>query len=272
MSAATFIVVKPDILIRGLLRSFLDELASLNFRAELFRFKRCTMENLRLSNGGGQFKWEFDDWELNARSYDFGPALGLIVTRDGCVSADDLHEYLRRAKGSALPRQWSTGSLRAKFGVNRVFNSIHVPNSQMQANLEARLWFGQGLDETIKVDGSEFESISNEYDSHGYFLARCDGGDILSKISNRIAHAMSFSSRTELQLKVPPDGPADANFFGEGAADSVLAALREPRAMSGPALAGLWYVCEEHQVYYSAFERYCLDVHYRYLSTTLASD
>jgi len=306
---STFLLVKPDIPIRGLLEPFLQDLLGRGLCVRKFLIGRCGSRSLRTAYGGTKFKWQFDDWELNTKVYQFGPALGLIVEGVGHTTTTSAHDVLCASKGAALPRDWTHGTLRASFGVNRVFNAVHVPDTAIQANEEAALWFGlRGPWLHRAGSGSSISAadITKAFTSQGYFAATCDGFIVFCYLQLRLLHAISNKATA-----VSESGPeissiarciqqavAAAKTTTADALDRISALYRDvidecakksggsivsdcvsilalellqkltaSVSALGEGLPALWFVCDELDVYYSPLERYCLEVHQRYLST-----
>ena len=303
---AGFLLVKPDILIRGLLDSFLIDLTARGIRIRQFRFARCTSKKLNLAYGGPGFRWEVDDWEINAAAYQFGPTLGLLVEPMDPATQGSAHEILLRSKGRALPKDWDDGTLRRAFGVDRVFNSIHVPDSLTQASNEAFLWFEGALSFRPTQGQIEFvtpEKISSTFSEQGYLSATCNGFIVFCFLQLRLLHilgwnesqidknylVMQIKNHINLMILSAKDGVRKVHTerlsalylcaltrVNDRAAQSVdrekwvldvLQKLTVRSSAIAQSLAALWFLCEQLDVYYSPFERYCVEARQRYWDT-----
>ena len=86
------------------------------------------------------FNHKVDDWFHNRQIFRFGPALGLLLFRIN--KEENAVSYFSKIKGSALPKQRESFTLRAIFGSkSRTFNLVHVADYYDQSLKEASEWF-----------------------------------------------------------------------------------------------------------------------------------
>lgn len=190
MSAKTaFLLCKPDVFLRTLLPQFLTFLKDNDFTIKNYLVGRLIESHFRLMYTT-HFRCDVDDWYHNQKIYDFGPALGLLIKND---SATSTLQSLIQLKGSALPKDRKPNSIRHLFGSkSRLFNLIHVPDTNEQSNKETLSWFG-----SCKFEDSSSqlpitkEEILHEINQHGYQeIGSLDPEYAFLKAKIRLMHAI----------------------------------------------------------------------------------
>ena len=184
-----FLLCKSDVFLRTLLPQFLTFLEDNNFSIKDYLVGRVTESHFRLMYTT-HFRCDVDDWHHNQKIYDFGPALGLLLKNDSAIST---LQSLIQLKGSALPKDRNPNSIRYLFGSkSRLFNLIHVPDTNEQSDKETLSWFGGCK---FEDNSSQFpitkEEILHEINQHGYQeIGTLDPEYAFLKAKIRLMHAI----------------------------------------------------------------------------------
>jgi nucleoside diphosphate kinase len=206
-----YLLLKPDVVLRGLVDRAIEALARRGFEVIDFRVGGLSDADFaRLYHG--KFLWDVDDWAYNQSAFRLGPVIGAVVWRSSAgVQEAVAQDYLRRIKGSALPPEVSPDSLRGEIGAtSRVFNSVHVPDDFEAAIAAACAWLGQPriacLLDAFRdglVPRGVGAAVTAEVSRHGYHSARnLNGEAAYCAILPRLAHAV------EGDLSLPADALA----------------------------------------------------------------
>ena len=186
--STAFILCKPDLFLRGLLPKFLTSLEEQNFFIKEFFCGKVTSNHFRLMYTA-HFRYDVDDWQHNQKLYEFGPALGLLLSNSTTTSP---LSALNSLKGAALPSERKIDSLRYLFGSkSRLFNLLHVPDQIEHSYTEALHWFGVNKWE----EGSSYpiskKEVLNEIEQNGYHsIGSLDPEYAFLKAKIRLMHAI----------------------------------------------------------------------------------
>lgn len=168
-----FVLLKPDVFLRGLLYDILQFIQENQFHIIEYFCAYLPSVHYDLMYGS-TFNYEVDDWFHNQQIFRFGPALGLLLFR--ASDEENAITYFSKIKGSALPRKREPCTFRAIFGSkSRTFNLIHVADYYEQSLKEAYGWFGdlkfsflmQKLKDNIFIS---IKTLILEISMHGYCL------------------------------------------------------------------------------------------------------
>jgi nucleoside diphosphate kinase len=165
-----FVLLKPDVLLKGSLPDVLRYFESQQFK--LLHYKCGIVNSVQYElMYRQQFKWDVDFWNHNFTAYKFGPSIGLSFIKN--TQGSSLQKQLHNLKGSALPHLLGKKTLRYKFNASsRAFNVLHIPDTTEQAAIESAAWTTQTffLDRIKNHEATPgFSSeICNEMLSHGY--------------------------------------------------------------------------------------------------------
>lgn len=248
-----YALLKPDVLIRGVLSNCLSALQSFGYEVYDFRIGLLTNKayNQMYST---KFLWRLDHWAHNREAYIYGPSIGLILK---CVadlpSGTSAQAHLSKVKGSALPCELKQKTIRAKAGAtSRVFNTIHVPDEVNIALKEVKLWFGKSYDLT-NVLALQNSTIEEEVKSHGYQTASLLNADITYLfVKARLMHSLRYLAsdrsiknmlsdigvrlaRTADSLKVGYDKESEKKILSEWQNHEVARLLEAMEACAGEA-------------------------------------
>jgi nucleoside diphosphate kinase len=260
--------LKPDCILRkkylGIVRYFAEQGAS--FRLAIIGQVDKTLYSLMY---GSAFLHSLDFWEFNQKTFKHGPVLYCLI--DGIE-----HNVLLANKGSALPElEVNLSSIRSAFlSSSRCFNLIHVPDS-----------FEQGLDEIKMMSSSvditkwyevnselNVEDIFAEIHSHQYGSFHDFSGEVFEQsLLKRITHKFCCKSSKFNFI----DKPKLYALMAESAYYScrLLAELFKGRIQVVGTISALGYIeriiglLEDERIYISDFERYLLEIYFRYPTT-----
>lgn len=178
-----FALVKPDVIIRGILYQTLEAIQELGFHLVEYRCGKLTKDQFELMNQSS-FHFHLDCWDHNYHAYTFGPATGLLLAyKDRRRSARFCQSALSSVKGVALPHLLSKDTLRYRLRASsRTFNILHIPDDSTSALRESEAWFGvdflnlclKNFEKSITLPYDQDYPKAVYYDllSHGYLLDR----------------------------------------------------------------------------------------------------
>jgi nucleoside diphosphate kinase len=195
-----YLLLKPDVVLRGITCEVLNVLADAGFGAVEFRIGSLP-EALFSQMYQSTFRWDLDHWAFNRELYKYGPVIGLLLRQAPALgNAESPQECLKAFKGSALPENLAAGSLRGRLGASsRIFNVVHVPDGIDSARRDAACWFGEGFIERMPVAqqlGAAFVPLEAEVVRHGYLAANClDGEAVYFFVMVRLLHAIEKELR-----------------------------------------------------------------------------
>lgn len=191
-----FLLLKPDVVLRGISGEVLEVLADAGFGVVDFRVGSLP-KALFSRMYRPTFRWDLDHWEFNRELYKYGPVIALLLRKTASAGdAARAQECLRAFKGSALPECLAAGSLRGRLGASsRVFNVVHVPDGVDDARREALSWFSESCLESATREareaGAAFLPLEAELVGHGYLFAdRLDGEAVYFFVMVRLLHAI----------------------------------------------------------------------------------
>lgn len=168
----SYILLKPDLIIRNLFDLIHMELESKKFELVDFRIGKLNYELYQIMYSS-HFKWEFDYWFHNYSIYKFSPVVSLLLYRSTVPKTfSSNQEYLASLKGHTLPQFSKANTLRKTLNAySRVLNLVHIPDNNTVANVEASVWFNnEGLDNKyMSTCSCDFSKLKIEIEKHGYF-------------------------------------------------------------------------------------------------------
>lgn len=194
-----YVLLKPDIVLRGIIDRVVEVLVAEGFYIAGFRIGHLP-EELFSQIYADAFRWDLDHWAYNLEAFRYGPVIGLLLwrrpdeTRDACAQ-----ESLSRMKGSALPEGLTPSSLRFQLeATGRVFNILHAQDSYEAAVIDAAAWFGTACVAAILRTGVSSRSqqddknrIKDEISRHGYSaVSQLNGEATFFFLMARLAHAI----------------------------------------------------------------------------------
>jgi hypothetical protein len=151
------------------------------------------------------FKWDVDDWELNMRAFQFGPAMALALLYKG--QSDCPQALLSIRKGRPVFAEPSQNDIRSLCGASdRLFNILHTPEDQEGAHRELEMWFERKCLDKLTT-GSECISnriIEEEIENHGYLRDR-----ELDGLAQRICLKLRILHAIERQVFAPEETSND---------------------------------------------------------------
>lgn len=208
-SSFGYVLLKPDVILRGLVDRAIETLAEKGLRVVDFRVGGLSDAHFAQLYQA-KFRWDLDQWSFNRDAYRHGPVIGAVVWRSRADAGEAVaQDYLRRIKGSALPEEVSPDSLRGRFGAtSRVFNAFHVPDDFEAARVAACMWFGQTPIADFLVSCREGcapsdvgDTIAAEVSRHGYQMGRNLSGEATYFfVMTRLAHAIERELRLQGEL------------------------------------------------------------------------
>ncbi len=170
----SFVMLKPDVLLRNILGDVLTLLEEQGFNLLGFRCGRLSDRQYRLMYEEGLL-WSLDVWSHNAKAYEFGPVIGCLLWSKRDLAGSPAHDLLAGMKGSALPGRLAPDTIRWRLGAtSRVFNVIHIPDNLCRAWSEANAWFGAEYVCTVTRTRPIVDKVLIHRDvaRHGYGLDR----------------------------------------------------------------------------------------------------
>ena len=188
------LVIKPDCVLRGLVRATLCELIKEKFEVLAFRIGRMPAALLFQMNGASG-RVEVDDWRFNARLHEFGPSICLLL-RSNTISCSEVQANaqarLRSLKGGALPTNFGLDTLRTKVGaLNRVFNLLHCPDTPTEAIETLAVWMPGAIDQFF-ISSKATKSVTEEIECHGYLGEYLDPAALVVPLHMRLQHAATW--------------------------------------------------------------------------------
>lgn len=182
-------MLKPDVFLRGILSNIL--LTILDDHVQVLDFKCGRLCNRQFYlMYSTSFSWNYDHWAHNKMSFEFGPVLALLLVSTQ-YSAQELLEHFNQIKGSALPFQRQTQSIRYQYkSKSRIFNILHIPNTIEESRQQTSTWFGKNSASAALKS----QDILDEIQSHGYLSELdLDPEYTFIKIKMRLIHSLEKS-------------------------------------------------------------------------------
>ncbi|MET0033191.1 MAG: hypothetical protein ABWU14_17205 [Limnospira maxima] len=215
---------------------------------------------------GSNFNYKVDFWKFNRQAFSFGPAIYCIM--DGFN-----HHTLLQLKGFAIPDlEINRASIRSKFQASsRCFNLVHVPDSYEQGVLELDI-ISLPLNLSSLIKNQKHMSIKNlqkELYLQGYGLHHDFSGEIFEKrLIRRIAYKFNCQlTNLDSSFSLNDYSIIESSEFEEC---RLLARLLGERDRVAGTVKAIGYfqhiieICDRVRIYISDFERYLLEIYFRY--------
>lgn len=194
-----YVLLKPDVVLRGVVDRVLEALGQEGFDIINFRVGQLP-EEIFSQIYANEFRWDLDHWAYNLEAFRFGPVVGLLLwKRPGQVKVACAQESLSKMKGSALPHRLTSTSIRYRLGATgRVFNILHSQESYEAAVDDAAAWFGKDCVAAVLHADAKWKPvmkstirIEREISRHGYSAASQVAGEaIFFLLIVRLAHSI----------------------------------------------------------------------------------
>ncbi len=244
-----FLVLKPDCVLRGLVRSMEHELAQEGFEVVAFRIGRMPT-SLLFQMHGTTARLEVDDWHFNVRMHEFGPSIGLLLRSNRTFSGGfTAQTRLGAIKGGALPSNFGADTLRSRMrALNRVCNLLHCPDTSEEAASNLTAWMPRAVLEPTQLRGIA-DYVANEVEQHGYLDVCLDPAALAPRLRERLQHAAAWNCIDSELIRL---------------AEAVLADTASGKPLEVGAHGFLIGLMEFAGVFVSSRESYVLEIAQRY--------
>lgn len=128
----TFIMLKPDILKRGLMGAIISRIEDQNYfieRAQVMELDKQMVAHHYAHLLNEDFYPELESYMLS------GPVLAMVVTGDNVIDG------MRKIIGATDPREAAPDTIRADFARNVTENAIHGSDTEENAAIEITRFF-----------------------------------------------------------------------------------------------------------------------------------